>query len=56
MQSILISDQIKTIQDELDKAHAANSEANFAIDNSDSVDKSIIEALRNEGENQKQTV
>ena len=56
MQSILILDQIQTIQDELDKAHAAKSEANFAIDNSDSVDKSIIQALKNEGEEQKQTV
>ena len=56
MQSISILDQIQTIQDELDKAHAAKSEANFAIDNSDSVDKSIIQALKNEGEEQKQTV
>ena len=56
MQSILILDQIQTIQDELDKAQAAKSEANFAIDNSDSVDKSIIQALKNEGEDQKQTV
>ena len=56
MQSISILDQIQTIQDELDKAHAAKSEANFAIDNSDSVDKSIIQALKNEGEDQKQTV
>ena len=56
MQSTLILDQIQTIQDELDKAHAAKSEANFAIDNSDSVDKSIIQALKNEGEDQKQTV
>ena len=56
MQSILILDQIQTIQDELDKAQSAKSEANFAIDNSDSVDKSIIQALKNEGEDQKQTV
>ena len=56
MQSNLILDQIQAIQDELDKAHAAKSEANFAIDNSDSVDKSIIQALKNEGEDQKQTV
>ena len=56
MQSILPLDQIQAIQDELDKAQAAKSEANFAIDNSDSVDKSIIQALRNEGEDQKQTV
>ena len=56
MQLILILDQIQAIQDELDKAQAAKSEANFAIDNSDSVDKSIIQALRNEGEDQKQTV
>ena len=53
---ILILDQIRAIQDELDKAHAAKSDANFAIDNSDSVDKSIIQALKNEGEDQKQTV
>ena len=52
----MILDQIQAIQDELDKAHAAKSEANFAIDNSDSVDKSIIQALKNEGEEQKQTV
>ena len=56
MQLILILDQIQAIQGELDKAHAAKSEANFAIDNSDSVDKSIIQALKNEGEDQKQTV
>ena len=56
MQLILILDQMQAIQDELDKAHAAKSEANFAIDNSDSVDKSIIQALKNEGEDQKQTV
>ena len=56
MQSILILDQIQTIQDELNKAQSAKSEANFAIDNSDSVDKSIIQALKNEGEDQKQTV
>merc|ERR1712226_1328492 len=47
---------MQAIQDELDKAHAAKSEANFAIDNSDSVDKSIIQALKNEGEDQKQTI
>ena len=52
----MILDQIQAIQDELDKAQAAKSEANFAIDNSDSVDKSIIQALKNEGEDQKQTV
>ena len=52
----MLLDQIQAIQDELDKAQAAKSEANFAIDNSDSVDKSIIQALKNEGEDQKQTV
>ena len=50
------SDQISTLQEELRTAQNAKAEAELLANNSDSVDKTVIEALRQEGKEQKQTV
>ena len=49
-------DEIKLIQESLKEAQSENSETKILLNNSDSVDRTVIEALRYEGQEQKQKV
>ena len=49
-------DEIKLIQESLKEAQSENAETKILLNNSDSVDRTVIEALRYEGQEQNQKV
>ena len=49
-------DEIKLIQESLKEAQSENAETKILLNNSDSVDRTVIEALRYEGQEQNRKV